>query len=302
MKKLFGVTIAMVTPLDCNEKPDLEAVKDLTEKLIARGVDCLYPCGTTGEMLKLTLEERMAVAETVIKTAAGRVCVFIHVGADNAANTLALAKHAHQAGADGVGIVTPQFFGCTPREMTNYYDEIASNLPDDFPIYMYGIPQCAANDILPEVAKDLYHRHPNIVGMKYSFLDMDRTNAYLDIAPDFSVLHGCDRLFTSMLILGCDGTVSGVGGVMPEPFVNIYKAYQAGDLAAAQKWQKAGRQICTILKNGSNMAIFKAALEHRGVKAGQMRKPQMALPAEEVAALTAQLDEYFASWGLDRIL
>lgn len=302
MKKLYGVTIAMVTPLDAQEKPDLEAVKDLTEKLIAKGVHCLYPCGTTGEMLKLTLEERKAVAETVIKTAAGRVRVYIHVGADNAEHSLELAKHAHGAGADGVGIVTPQFFGCTPREMTNYYDEIASNLPDDFPIYMYGIPQCAANDILPEVAKDLFNRHPNIVGMKYSFLDMDRTNAYLDISPEFSVLHGCDRLFTSMLILGCEGTVSGVGGVMPEPFVHVYNAYQAGDLETAKKWQKAGREICTILKNGSNMAIFKAALEYRGVKAGQMRKPQMALPQEEVDALNAQLAEYFAKWGIDRKL
>lgn len=302
MQKLYGVTVAMVTPMQADERPDYEAIADLTERLIARGVHCLYPCGTTGEMLKLTLEERKQIAQTVVSTAAGRVRVFIHVGADNAEHTLELAQHAHRIGADGVGVVTPQFFGCTPREMTAYYDEIADGLPADFPIYMYGIPQCAANDISPEVARDLFERHPNIVGMKYSFLDMDRTIAYLGISPEFSVLHGCDRLFTSMLILGCDGTVSGVSSVVPEPFVQVYEAYRAGDIAKAQQWQKACREICTILKNGSNMAIFKAGLEVRGCRAGQMRKPQMALPEQERAVLEQQIRAYLTAYGLDLIL
>ena len=88
MTKLCGITVAMVTPMNADETPNLPVMAELTEKLIQRGVNCLYPCGTTGEMLKLTLEERKAIAETVIKTAAGRVHVFIHVGADNAAHTL----------------------------------------------------------------------------------------------------------------------------------------------------------------------------------------------------------------------
>lgn len=79
MKKLYGVTVAMVTPMTADQQPDYSAVADLTEKLVNRGVNCLYPCGTTGEMLKLTLEDRKQVAETVVKTAAGRVRVFIHV-------------------------------------------------------------------------------------------------------------------------------------------------------------------------------------------------------------------------------
>lgn len=302
MKKLYGITVAMVTPMTADEKPDLAATADLTEKLIARGVHCLYPCGTTGEMLKLTLEERKAVAETVIKTAAGRVNVFIHVGAGNAKDTLELAKHARANGADGVGVVSPQFFGCTKSEMITYYDDIASDLPDDFPIYMYCIPQCAANDISPEVAKELYERHPNIVGMKYSYLDMDRTVAYIETAPDFSVLHGCDRLLTSMLILGCDGTVSGVASVVPEPFVKVYEAYMKGDLETAQKWQVACRRVCAILKCGSNMAIFKAGLEYRGVAAGHMRRPQIDLTECERNEICEQLAAFFAEYGIDRTL
>ena len=105
MKKLYGITVAMVTPMDENGAVDLGGVAKLTEMLIAKGVHCLYPCGTTGEMLKLSTQERKQIAETVVKTAAGRVTVFIHTGAENPEKTLELSLHAHAIGADGVGIM-----------------------------------------------------------------------------------------------------------------------------------------------------------------------------------------------------
>ena len=156
MKKLYGVTVAMVTPMFEDGSVDLAGVAKLTEMLVGKGVQCLYPCGTTGEMLKLTTDERKAIAETVVKTAAGRVTVFIHTGAESEEKTLELSLHAHKIGADGVGIVTPQFFGCSDRMLVGYYSRIANKLPADFPIYLYGIPQCAANDISAAAAKALF--------------------------------------------------------------------------------------------------------------------------------------------------
>ena len=80
MKHLYGVTTAMVTPFTKTGEVDLEKVVSLTEFLISKGVHCLYPLGTTGEMLRLSVKERKQVAETVVKQAANRVTVFIHVG------------------------------------------------------------------------------------------------------------------------------------------------------------------------------------------------------------------------------
>lgn len=299
MKKLYGVTVAMVTPMLEDGSIDLAGVAKLTEMLVGKGVQCLYPCGTTGEMLKLTTDERKAIAETVVKTAAGRVTVFIHTGAETEEKTLELSLHAHAIGADGVGIVTPQFFGCSDRMLVGYYSRIANQLPEDFPIYLYGIPQCAANDISPAAARELFAACPNIVGIKYSFLDMVRTTAYLDVSPDFSVLHGSDRHFSSMLAMGCDGTVSGVSSASPEAFVKVWQAWQAGDMAQVRKWQKAGREICDILKNGSDMAVFKAALKIRGLDVGHMRLPQLDLTQTEYADLENKLTDWYARWGLE---
>ncbi|WP_204306380.1 dihydrodipicolinate synthase family protein, partial [Escherichia coli] len=66
--------------------------------------------------------------------------------------TIELAKHAVEIGADGIGVVTPQFFAATDRELEHYFVTIANSVPENFPIYLYNIPQCAANNIKPELA------------------------------------------------------------------------------------------------------------------------------------------------------
>lgn len=299
MKKLFGVTTAMTTPFGEDGSVDRAALAAQTEMLVQKGVHCLYPCGTTGEMLRMSLAERKAVAETVIGTAAGRATVFIHCGAATQEDTVALMAHAQASGADGVGVVTPQFFGLNDREMEEYYVSIADAVPADFPIYLYNIPQCAANDISAAVAGRIAARCPNIVGIKYSFADINRTMDYLRINDwSFSVMHGCDRVFLAMLALGCDGTVSGISGIFPEPFLAVYQAYQAGDLEAARRYQRQAARITDILRGGSNMAYFKEALQLRGIPGGHMRRPQLDLPAAERAQLQADVEAFCRDCGI----
>ena len=88
MKKLYGTTVPIVTPFDEEGRVDVESLKKLTDHVIDNGLSCLYPCGTTGEMLLLSVEERKLVSETVVKQAAGRVPVFVHAGAMTLADTL----------------------------------------------------------------------------------------------------------------------------------------------------------------------------------------------------------------------
>lgn len=292
MKRLYGVTTAMVTPFNQDGSVNLEQVEGLTEFLISKGVHCLYPLGTTGEMLRLSVSERKAIAETVVKKAAGRVTVYIHAGAATLADTIELAKHAYTIGADGIGVVTPVFFGANDRELEQYFVTVATSIPDDFPMYLYNIPQCAANDLKTEVAQRVADRCKNVIGIKYSYPDFLRTNEYLNIkGGDFSVMQGSDRLFLAALAMGCDGVISGVSCAYPEPFVAVYNAFQDKDLDKARQLQKVAVQYCETLKSGSNMSYFKEALKLRGVDVGFMRAPQLDLPQEEVEELQRQLDK-----------
>ena len=147
MKKLYGVITAMTTPFTEDGKVDLEAMAKQAEFLIGKGVNCLYPCGTTGEMYLMSEEERKQIAETVVKTAAGRVTTFIHCGAMHEDEVVRLCLHAHEIGADGVGIVTPNYFTVDNRAMVEYYRRICAQLPKGFPVYVYVIPQLAHNDV-----------------------------------------------------------------------------------------------------------------------------------------------------------
>ncbi len=297
VKRMYGVTAAMITSFDKSGKVDSHAMKDLTCMLVEKGVNCLYPCGTTGEMLRMTVDERKETAEAVVNAAEGKAVTYIHCGAMREEDTIALLHHAKKIGADGAGIVTPQFFGANEREIVEYYVRVASSEPD-FPIYLYNIPQCAGNDITPEAIKKILEVCPNIQGIKYSFADINRTIDYINIKDDFSVLHGCDRAFVAMLALGCDGTVSGNAGVFPEPFVAAYEAYAKGDLKKAQEIQKICVEFGDVLKRGTDMSYFKEALKLRGIEAGYMRKPQMDLEPEEVKDLKSKLEKLCEKAGI----
>jgi len=291
LKKLQGVVTAMVTPFDKEGRVQHDKLENLTEFLIGKGVNGLYPLGTTGEMLRLSVPERKAVAETVIKKAGGRVNVFVHVGAMNESETIELAKHACEAGADGIGVVTPVYFSMTDRELVQYFVNVASSVPEDFPVYLYSIPQCAANDIKPHVAQEVAERCRNVIGIKYSYPDFLRVNEYLMINNEsFSVVPGTDRLFLAGLVMGCDGVISGCSCAYPEPFVAVYRAYLENDLAKARKLQRIAIKYCEALRNGSNMSYFKEALRLRGIDVGYMKAPQLDLTGDEIRDLEETLN------------
>lgn len=293
MKKLYGVITAMTTPFTADGKVDTAALEEQTEYLIEKGVQCLYPCGTTGEMYLMSAEERELVAETVVKKAAGRVTVFIHVGAMTVDETIRLAQHAHKIGADGVGVVTPSYFTVNDRAMVEYYKTVCAALPDDFPVYVYVIPQLAHNDISAATMEQIAAACKNVVGVKYSFADMRRINEYLQVRNgNFSVVPGADDLFLPALVCGCDGVVSGCSGPFPEAFVAVYKAFQSGDLEGARKAQVAATELVKLMQFGGDMSIFKNILTFRGVTGGHMRKPLLDLTDEQVAQLKQQVAPY----------
>ncbi|WP_394138368.1 dihydrodipicolinate synthase family protein [Cytobacillus oceanisediminis] len=299
MRHLYGVTTAMVTPFNEKGEVELSLVDELTEFLISKGVHCLYPLGTTGEMLRLGVEERMQIAERVVKKADGRVTVYIHVGAMNQDETIELAKHAHAIGADGIGVVTPVFFSANDHELEEYFVKVASSVPEDFPVYLYNIPQLAGNDLNAQVAQRVADRRKNVIGVKYSYPDFLRVNEYLDVNDgNFSVVPGTDRLFLAGLAMGCEGVVSGVSCVYPEPFIEIYNAFKEKDFDKARKYQKLANLYCEALKCGSNMSYFKEALKLRGLNAGFMRAPQLDLTESEIKELQAELSNISSEFSV----
>lgn len=274
MKKLYGVTVALITPMSReDQKIDFEKLEKLVATLIEKGVHSIYCCGTDSEMYHLTTDERKMIVETVVKAADQKVVVYAHCGAMREEDTVALVQHAEQTGADGVGLVTPAYFPMTDDELYAYYTRIAGKVSSSFPVYVYNIPQLAVNDIKPAVVQRIADECENVVGIKYNYPNINQTLDYLNINQgEFSVLQGDDRVLPAWLALGCAGTVAGSANVFPEPLVASYDAYQKGDMKASLQHAKVAAAFVDAMLN-DNIAYFKAGLSIRGFDVGTMRSP-----------------------------
>ncbi len=293
MQKLFGTVVPIVTPLTDEDTIDEESVKSLVDHVIDGGLHCLYPCGTTGEMMYLTAEERKQVAEITVKHTAGRIPVFVHAGAWNLKDTVELARHAVSIGADGIGVVTPVFYKLSDQGLVDYYEAVARSVPEDFPVYLYGIPQHAVNDLNAAVCEELAKRCPNIIGIKYSYPDFTRLQQFMMVNDQkFSVLVGPDHLFEALCAVGGDGVVSGNAMIIREHYAAVWDAIQKKDFEAATRYQRRTNILNAVLCEKNNIAAYKVMLKAEGIiKTSNMRRPMENLTAEEEAKLLRTMKE-----------
>lgn len=293
MQKLFGTVVPIITPLTDEDTIDIESLKKLTDHCINHGLQCLYPCGTTGEMMYLTVEERKKIAETVVKHAAGRVPVFVHVGAWNLKDTIELAQHAVSIGADGIGVVTPVFYQLSDKGIADFYIAVAKSIPADFPMYLYGIKQNAINDLTKEACEMVTAQCKNVIGAKYSFPDMTRLQQLMTVNNgDFSVLVGPDHLFQAVVAVGGDGVVSGNAMCIPEHYAAIWDALQKKDMELATKLQRRANILNATMCEINNIAAYKVILKEEGIIATtKMRRPMENLTEEQEKILLAKVKE-----------
>ena len=109
--KYQGVIPAFYACYDAEGNISTEGVKALTRHLIAKGVKGVYVGGSSGECIYQHVDERKAVLEAVMSEAKGKLTVIAHVGCNNTADSVELARHAErdvykrQAGACHAGLV-----------------------------------------------------------------------------------------------------------------------------------------------------------------------------------------------------
>lgn len=293
MKKFFGAVTPLVTPMDKSGAVDYDSLESLCLYLVEKGINGVYPNGTTGEMAYLTTDERKRILERVVKAVAGRTVVFSQVGAATTEESVELARHAEAAGADGIGVVTPYFHKLDDEQLLRHYKAVAESVSADFPIYLYAIPQLAANDITVDLARRIADACPNVIGIKYSYPDMPRMLKFLKIRDGkFSVVAGPDDLFYCLLASGGDGTISGNSNVIPEQYAAVYAAFLAGDWKKAAKLQDRVIALNAAISGPNNIACYKSGLVYRGVIAeNTLRRPLTALTPEEESALFARMEE-----------
>lgn len=300
-KRLKGVVIPMILPMNEDSRIDDDSLKNFTKFLVDAGMNALYPNGTNGESLMLKQEEREHVAEVIAEVNDHALPLFIQCGAMTTEETAALAKHAVKIGADGIGIMSPAFFGMDEEALFGYYSDVIKGLPEDFPVYVYNIPGCTTNDVSPTLLHKLMAAFPNVVGIKYSCPDLMRVEDYLNTdgrKPE--LLIGCDSLFLQCLMTGGVGTVSGPGSIFHERFNRLYRQFLEGDYAGAMETQQKIVVDDRRMQGIPGIPALKYLLKLRGViRTEACRKPLRALTDEEKKILEEVYADYCKEEGIN---
>jgi dihydrodipicolinate synthase/N-acetylneuraminate lyase len=291
---LTGVIVAMMTPFDEGGELYEEGVRAVASWLRDKGVHGLFVCGTAGEGMLMTTAQRERVAELVVDEVQGNIPVIVHAGAISTEETVALARHARDAGAQAAGVVAPPFYPMDHQCLVEHFVAVAKAVPD-FPIYLYNLPAMAKNDISPAVVTDVCRKAANVAGIKDSSRNRERLIDYAEATPPgFDVIVGSDGILLPGLTAGAVAGVSALGSVFPEPVVAVWDAFQAGDLERAAANQDLIGKLRAAVKTGPYLAAYKEALQRRGVPAGFPRRPLRPLTAEERERAAELVDPYLA--------
>ena len=279
---LHGVIVPLVTPFDDHNRVDHVGLRQVIDFVIGKGVHAVMPSGSTGEGPLLSVEERKSVLETVVDEVKGRVPIIAHTGCIDTGSTVELSKHAHAVGADVVSAIVPFFFNFSDEQLYRHFLTVAESVPD-MPMLLYAFPGNAKNDISPALLGRLLKAAPNIVGIKSSNDDLNRFQEYVAVGgKDFTACFGVDELMLGGLVFGGKAQISGNSNSLPEPFVQLYDAFIAGNLQRAQELQQVVNQVIALHQGGRTTAFFKATLELRGISAGRVRAPMCELTTQEM--------------------
>ncbi len=271
MFKPLGIFPALVTPFTRDGKTvNEESLRILVNNSIELGVHGIVPCGTTGEFVNLTTDEKKKVIDIVIDEATSRTSVVIGTGASGTDEALEMTAHAKDVGADAALIVTPYYLKPSNRGIYQHYDTIAKEV--DLPIILYNIPQCTGVQLSWQMVEDLAEI-PNIVGLKDSSGQLGYILAVLEKVRDkISVMCGHDEVVVAALAAGCSGAILASANLIPDIWVRVYDLVKKSKLQEARELQYKIQKMARIIA-GSGAVGTKAGLNMMGMKVGPVRGP-----------------------------
>jgi dihydrodipicolinate synthase/N-acetylneuraminate lyase len=276
---LRGAVAAALTPLrDGGEALDEDAFAPYVEFLAAGGVDGVLALGTTGEGFLLPVEQRMRAAQLFIEAARGRMAVAVHAGAQSTWDTVQLAAHAADAGADGVAVIAPPYFALDDAEVYEHL-AAAARACDPTPFYVYEFAARSGYAVSLAVLERLRASASNFRGLKVSDTPWDLFEPY--VVEGLDVFVGPEALIAPGLGAGAVGAVSALASAFPE-------------LVVAAVRDPAGASLASV-RDAVQRFPFQSALKtvaaRRGVPINpDVRRPLRMLTESERAELEAWVE------------
>lgn len=271
---LTGVLAAAVTPLTPDgERLDEDAFGPYADFLAGAGLDGLLAMGTTGEGVLFEPAERRRILELFLEASAGRLKVVAHCGAQSTRETVTLAAHAAEAGADGVAVISPPYFPFDAPSLLEHHAAAAAACAP-LPYYLYELAARSGYAVPVPVLHELRARASNFAGLKVSDAPWEKFAPYL--VDGLSIFVGPESLIAQGMEAGAVGAVSALASALPELVVEAVRT-------RAPEASRRCAQTRDEIQRFPLHSAMKAILSRRGVPVSiGVRRPLRPLTEEEL--------------------
>lgn len=285
LNKYHGVVVPMVTPITKDNEIDIDAVKRIINNFAQYNVSALI-MGTTGEGNSVSVESGVKMIKAASEAAAGRITIYAGLAGNCISEQYDAAEKFIEAGADVIAATLPCYYSLTPKQMYEYYKNLADTLTA--PLMLYNITITTHMSIPLDVIEKLSH-HPNIVGLKDSENNIQRMEEALTLfsdREDFAYFCGCAANSAKALSLGADGIVPSVGNYLPKIYNDLFEAGISGNTEIANDLQAKTIEIGKIntdnLTLGESLAGLKVIMKMYGLCEPYMLPPLTELEEKTV--------------------
>lgn len=275
--KISGLIAAPFTPMNEDGSLNLSVIPQYYDLLKMNGVNGAFICGSTGEGVSLTREEKMLVAEAwaLVTRNDPAFKVITLLGGTSIADCISLAKHAEQVGLYGVAFTSPFYFKpASVSVLAACCKKIADEVPS-MPFYYYHIPVLTGGNYrMIELLQQVNGLIPNFAGIKYTHEDfMDFLSCMSYAEGKYDMLWGRDENMLPALSIGAKGAVGSTFNYAAPLYHELIRAFEEGKLELAARLQQQSIDMISLLGKYGGIATGKAYMKLVGVDCGAFRLP-----------------------------
>ncbi len=287
MTDFHGVFPYLVSPIDPQGQIRTQVLAKLCDDLIAAGVHGLTPLGSTGEFAYLNAAQRIAVVETTIAAAKGRVPVVAGVVSTSTVDAVAQAKAYEKLGANGILAIMEAYFPIADSGIEAYFRAIADAV--DIPVVIYTNPQFQRSDLTLDVIERLA-AHPRIGYIKDASTNTGRLLSIINRCGDrIKVFSASAHIPAAVMMIGGFGWMAGPACIIPRQSVALYELCKAKRWDEAMVLQRKLWRVNEAFARFNLAACIKAGLDIQGYDVGDPVPPQAALTTDQRKVVAAAL-------------
>ncbi|MBD1401527.1 4-hydroxy-tetrahydrodipicolinate synthase [Pelovirga terrestris] len=285
-----GSMTAIITPFDQQGNVDEESYRQLIEFQIDNGTDVIVPCGTTGESATLNYHEHNRVIDICIEQVNKRVPVVAGTGSNSTAEAIEISRHAKEAGADGLLLVSPYYNKPSQEGIFQHYKALAEQVA--LPQILYNVPGRTGSNMTAATTIRLAE-FKQIVAIKEASGDVTQASEIIAKAGDkIDVLSGDDFLALPLMACGAKGVISVSANIIPRQVKQMVVAAQENRWDDARKLHLQLLDVHQAMFIEANPVPVKTAASLMGKCRPGVRLPLVDLQPENLTRLKAVLSKH----------